>query len=600
MMFLAGTAGLLSGCQDLEEVRAYAPEDVVAPVLGNLPSEIVITAQNMALETVEFTWQDADFGVDTQVSYSVEASLGNGEPLPLFIGFADTSTEQPYDALNAKLALAVEDGGLGVPVDTPTAVDFYVSATIGTGYVKVYSAPKTITMTVTAAERVYPTIKVVGNYCGWSHGTAQKLFSFTGDEVKYEAMVDFGEKAADGWKISAGVDDWTDSGNYGLDGNAPAPAAEAASITLINSGSSSDIKAYSKRFYHIGFDRSTLTLTKDMSFDRLGAIGDATPAGWDEDGDGDVAMEFDPVKQRFWVDLTLVEGSIKFRADNVWGEYEWGGDANGNLELKGGNIAVPAGNYRIYVDLNNSDGMTYELNAADYGTGGGTPPEPPQRAAWYLHGQTVATPDWGETAFVGAGTDGFKLVGVEVAANSEFLYKTGDESTWMGPAASLGTSPYPVTVGEGFEISTDKVNAVIAAAGTYDYWLLPKQNVAYVMTAGEKPFFVADSWGIVGSLTAWDEMGDMSMTAEGDYLVRKNVFIGTDYEFKIRFNNAWDDSKNYGLEADGVVEPDAATPVITSGGSKNMKVSAEGVYDIYFDLAGETLWVMTAGETPTR
>jgi hypothetical protein len=36
------------------------------------------------------------------------------------------------------------------------------------------------------------------------------------------------------------------------------------------------------------------------------------------------------------------------------------------------------------------------------------------------------------------------------------------------------------------------------------------------------------------------------MSEEGAYLVRKGVVLTTASEFKIRFNNAWDDSKNYG------------------------------------------------------
>ncbi len=590
MMFLAGAAVLLSGCQDLEGEQAYAPENVVAPVLGNLPAEIVITAQNMALETVNFTWQPADFGVSTQVNYSVEASYGDGGPQPLFIGLAETSTEQVYEALNTKLALAVEDGGFGVPVDTPSAVKFYISATIGTGYVKVYSEPKTVMVTVTAAERVFPKIWVIGDYCGWNHGNSQFMYDFTGNGL-FEAIVDFGEKAANGFKLT-GADNW-DNGNWGTDGDAPAPEPEAASITLIDSGGSGNISAYSQRFYRFKFDRSSLTLTKDLSFDRLGVIGSATPTGWDSDTE----MQFDPVKQRFWVDMTLVEGEIKFRANAAW-DHDWGG-ANGIVEYKGGNIVVPAGNYRIYVNMNNSAAMTYELNADDYGTGEITPPEPPEepeRAAWYLHGQTAATPDWGETPFVGAGTDGFKLTGIEVAANSQFLFKSGDDSQWIGPLKQGSDDPFTVTVGTAFTTSSDKVNANIEPAGTYDYWFLPKQNIAYVMTAGEKPGVVPDSWGIVGNLTDWGGgVGDFAMVEENGYQVRKNIWLGTDYEFKVRQGNDWNGTDK-GTDSTDPVEINTGFAT----GANNIKVATEGLYDIYFDETASMIYIMTAGEVPAE
>lgn len=46
-MMLAAATGLLSACQKLDEVKAYDPDKVVAPVLHALPGEIVITPDNM-------------------------------------------------------------------------------------------------------------------------------------------------------------------------------------------------------------------------------------------------------------------------------------------------------------------------------------------------------------------------------------------------------------------------------------------------------------------------------------------------------------------------------------------------------------------------
>ena len=38
--------------------------------------------------------------------------------------------------------------------------------------------------------------------------------------------------------------------------------------------------------------------------------------------------------------------------------------------------------------------------------------------------------------------------------------------------------------------------------------------------------------------------------------------------------------------------------VISSGGSQNMKVQLDGTYDIYFDLANSTVYVMSQGRPP--
>ena len=585
---LAAAAGLFVACQKLDEAKVFSPEQVVSPVLHALPAEIAITAENMG-EIQTFTWDAADFGVLTQINYSIEAAVGDEAPVVLFSDLTGTSTEQPYESINTKLVYDV-----GVEPDTPTAVNFYVSATIGTDYKKVYSEPVSVTMTVTKAERVYPTVWVIGDYCGWSHDNSQFLFSFLDDEINYEGVIDFGEKAANGFKLT-GIAGWDDSCNWGLDGEAEKPEAEASSITLISSGGSGNIDIYSKRFYRFAFDRSSLTLTKSLSFDQLGIVGDGV-GSWDND----LVMEFDAKTQRFWVDATLVAGEIKFRLDGAW-DTAFGSATEGMLD-SGDNIKVPAGNYRIYVNLNNSAAMTYELNAEDYGQGGEEPEPEPEVADWYIHGQTVATPEWGPTAMESASSNivAYKAANVEVAANSEFLFKSGDESQWIGADASLagGDGRYTCTIGAAFAVSANKVNAVVADAGTYDYWLLPDAGRAYVMAAGVKPEYVPETWGIVGNLTGWGDLGDFSLSEEGAYLVRRGVALKTTDEFKIRYNNAWDDSKNYGTASGGAIDINTAVAVITSGGSQNMKVQLDGTYDIYFDLAGSTLYVMSEGKTP--
>ena len=587
---LAAAAGLFVACQKLDEAKVFSPEQVVSPVLHALPAEIVITSENMG-EIQTFTWDAADFGVLTQINYSIEAAVGDEAPVVLFSDLTGTSTEQPYESINTKLVYDV-----GVEPDTPTAVNFYVSATIGTDYKKVYSEPVSVTMTVTKAERVYPTVWVIGDYCGWSHDNSQFLFSFSEDGVNFEGIIDFNEKAANGFKLT-GIAGWDDSCNWGLDGEAEKPEAEASSITLISSGGSGNIDIYSKRFYRFAFDRNSLTLTKSLSFDQLGIVGDGV-GSWDND----LVMEFDAKTQRFWVDATLVAGEIKFRLDGAW-DTSFGSATEGMLD-SGDNIKVPAGNYRIYVNLNNSAAMTYELNAEDYGQGGEEPePEPePEVADWYIHGQTVATPEWGPTAMESASSNiaAYKAADVEVAANSEFLFKSGDESQWIGADASLagGDGRYTCTIGAAFAVSANKVNAVVADAGTYDYWLLPDAGRAYVMAAGVKPEYVPETWGLIGNITGWGDLGDFSLSEEGAYLVRRGVALKTTDEFKIRYNNAWDDSKNYGTASGGAIDINTAVAVITSGGSQNMKVQLDGTYDIYFDLAGSTVYVMSEGKTP--
>ena len=107
-------------------------------------------------------------------------------------------------------------------------------------------------------------------------------------------------------------------------------------------------------------------------------------------------------------------------------------------------------------------------------------------------------------------------------------------------------------------------------------------------------------WGLVGTITGWGEKPDFYMDEVGaDLYVRRGVALTTDDSFKIRFNDEWKDDKNYGLETAGVVELNVGFAVITSGGSGDMKVPADGTYDVYFSLAEEKVWVMTEGQVPS-
>ena len=595
---LAAAAGLLCACQELEMVQAYAPEDVVAPVLhSTLPEEIVVTSDNMGTP-VTFTWDAADFGVKTQINYSVVAAY-NSDTLAVMTGLSSTSAELTYEALNTPLALAVEDGGLGVPSGTPTEVQFMISATIGSTFGTYYSEGVPVMMTVTQAERTYPMIYVIGEFCGWADGQTQELFSFSGDETTYSGVIGFGGKASSGFKIRGTATGWSDDSNWGTDGNAPAPDAEAKSITLISSSGSGNISAYSKNFYRFSFNRSTLVLTNELSFDALYLVGSAAGLTWDS-SKPENQMTFDTERQLFYIDYTLNEGDeIKVLTDNgTW----FGGTADGGLNTQD-NIKIPAsGNYRVYINLNNPDEMTWELNADDYGTGGDEPePGPEPEYDWAVYGNTADSgSDWVDTPMT-TKSSMFGVVNVAIPAGGEFLFRDAAQSTYLGPLSSYTTdgSAYTVMVGEGFEVSTDKVNARIADAGSYDFWYVPAVDMAYVAATGEKVGVVPDTYGLVGSVNDWGNsgVGDLAMSEEGGYFVIKGVRLTAKDGFKIRYNNDWDAGINCGVSS-GAIDIDTGVQLINDGGSGNISITLEGTYDIYFDKDNLLVYIMTEGSAP--
>ena len=120
--------------------------------------------------------------------------------------------------------------------------------------------------------------------------------------------------------------------NYGSDAADGNLQAGGANIPIATEGD-----------YAITLDLST-PLEYTYRVDMWGIIGSATPGEWVSDTD----MTWDPVGEVFTVTLDLVDGEMKFRANDDWG-YNLGG-VPGSLEIDGGNIAVTAGNYTITLD----------------------------------------------------------------------------------------------------------------------------------------------------------------------------------------------------------------------------------------------------------
>ena len=582
---MAAAIGMIAGCQKPEMVQISAPEDVVAPVLSPV-ADINITAANLGLESVTFEWSAADFGAQTQVNYAIEvAAAGQSDKVVVTSGVTETSAVVSYESLNAVLLY-----DLGLASGIAENVDFYVSAKVGE-YAKVYSAPVTASATVTQAEKEYPKLTVAGSYAynNWSPGKGQFVYDFEGTDAKYSGVIDFGEDvSALQFKFVGAA--WGENEFSVPSGEAQAP--EAAELPLV-AGGGDNIAAYTThRFYSLTLDKNTPKVIKNFSFNSLGVIGDATPTGWDADTD----MEFNAAKQRFYVDLTLIDGKIKFRADDDWA-VNWGG-ADGVLSAGGADIAVAAGNYRIYVNLNDPANPTYELNAKMYGqdenAGNTTPepepePEPTPVTGWSLIG---AFNEWSGDLMLASDGTFYVIKGAELEGELKFR-KDGDWTVNFG----LGEGEFAADTELSLAANGANINVT---AGTYDVYLDEANAKAWFITDGSYPGGgaapEASEWGVVGQVNGW-AAPDITMykTATEGLFVAYNVAM-PDGGFKIRANGEWNDAANYGLEGGkGNVEVDHAYDVITGGGSGDMILVA-GNYDIWFDLTDTKVYIMTPGK----
>ena len=587
---MAAAAAMVAGCYKPEMNQIAAPEDVVAPVLEAVEGPIEITPSNMVDGVVAFTWSAADYGVPTQINYSLEAATTAAPDSKVTItsGITTTSAEVDYETLNAILFndLKLADG---VAED----VNFCIGVKVGE-YAKIYSNVVTVSCKVTAAEKTYPTLTVAGSYAynNWTPGKGQFVFDFDGTDTKYSGVIDFGEDvSALQFKFVGAA--WGQNEFSVPSGEAQ--AAEAAELPLV-AGGGDNISAYTThRYYSLTLDKATPKVIKNFSFNSLGVIGDATPTGWDADTD----MQFNADKQRFYVDITLIDGTIKFRVDDAW-TLDWGG-ADGLLEKGGANIAVTAGDYRIYVNLNDPAKPTYELNAKMYGkdepTSGTTTPEPepeptPTVQGWGLVGEYNS---WGGTPDIMLASDGTYLVakGVELSGQVKFRKDGGWDVNFGAPG---DVEPVEIAVNTELELAAGGKNFTIAA-GTYDVYLDDANAKAWFINDGSYPGGGAalemSEWGLIGSLAACNNWSaNIPLYVSGDYAVAKGVVFAAGDQFKFRKGETWGTELVY----EGTVSADSE--YACKAGSGNSTIAEAGTYDVYLALTLDKFYVMTPGKTP--
>ena len=590
---MAAAAAMVAGCYKPEMNQIAAPEDVVAPVLEAVEGPIEITPSNMVDGVVAFTWSAADYGVPTQINYSLEAATAAAPDAKVTItsGITTTSAEVDYETLNAILY-----NDLGLADGVAEDVNFSIGVKVGE-YAKIYSNAVTVSCKVTAAEKTYPTLTVAGSYAynNWTPGKGQFVFDFDGTDTKYSGVIDFGEDvSALQFKFVGAA--WGQNEFSVPSGEAQ--AAEAAELPLV-AGGGDNIAAYTThRYYSLTLDKTTPKVIKNFSFNSLGVIGDATPTGWDADTD----MQFNADKQRFYVDITLIDGTIKFRVDDAW-TLDWGG-ADGLLEKGGANIAVTAGDYRIYVNLNDPANPTYELNAKMYGkdepTSGTTTPEPepeptPTVQGWGLVGEYNS---WGGTPDIMLASDGTYLVakGVELSGQVKFRKDGGWDVNFGAPGE---VEPVEVAVNTELELVAGGKNFTIAA-GTYDVYLDDANAKAWFINDGSYPGGGAalemSEWGLIGSLAACNNWSaNIPLYVSGDYAVAKGVAFAAGDQFKFRKGETWGTELTY----EGQITIDAKLDLIDgTGGKQNSSIADAGTYDVYLANDLSAFYVMTPGKTP--
>lgn len=624
MILAAASVIMAAGCQE-EKLVQLNPDDVIVPVLHNpgFPETITITPSNQG-EEICFTWNAAHAGIGTQMNYAVEMYLdAKGKKAALSGGVASTTTTVKYEDLNYSLVY-----GLGaVPLESVN-VKFCISAAVGVR--KFYSDPISVNIIPTNAPKQYPHIYFIGSYCGWNHTETQLLYDYAENGLSYQGLIDFGEDfmttTSGGFKLTpeanwnaewAEPEAWTDEYKEAVaDGTLEKDLDE---VEFGTAGGDCSRYSESHRYYHFTFSAETNTFMMETYFDA---------AKLNFDGE-EIDLVFNPARhsQYFYADV-VVKGESKFNVsllsleNEVLEEHVALGadetDTEGLLvvaeaAVKDVTVPVEPGNYRLYINMNNWDAVTYEFDAEKYGTEEGS-------------GVVVETyKGWGICGYMNKWKGDVPM---------EF-----DEQTrwWVAKKVYLeydyefhfrkdGASAI-VFKGGGFkkDVATmqkrDGDNIIIGESGYYDIYLDATNGCCWFCTPGNTPSGQASpvrpddtaDWSICGSMTEWSGEGSAAGTVPdiwmkniglqmGEKTVQFHFAEGVELkagdEFKFRYLYRFDISEK--TVPVSSVAAGIYYPLQDGKNYGNIVVSEDGIYDIYITTDLKYIYFMAAGELPSE
>jgi hypothetical protein len=553
----------------------YDPANVSVQTLGDIAG-VELSADGDALTT---TFNPADFKQTVASGYTLYASKAADMADKVKVSASISIDENKIGHISIKQpamnSLIFALGGVAEEAFTVyfqleggivNDKNVIIAATIVNS--NIVAATFTPYSTIILDKDLYPHVYPIGGIDilgSWSH---DKVFQFIYDYNKsgdtYTGLLDLGEKHADGVEFKfTGEASWDDStGNWGV---AEGQEKEAGEIQLEN-GSSTNISQYgANRFYMFSLNTGSLVLTKKYGFNNVGIVGAFN--GWNQ-ADPDMKMTYNIYLHRFYIDQTFAENTeLKFTCDDKW-ELNWGG-SDGEIAGGGSNIAVEAGSYRVYLDLNHG---TYELSSSMYGkdepTGQDTPepgPEPTYQG-WGIIGEFN---EWGGDA---AMTEA-KGIWTGYFTNTENgAFKFRKDADWAVNYGAPGdVEPYMVTLGT-------PINAVAggknlgAPAGFYKAVLDLSNEAAPTITITE-----GNVYSLIGEINGESWTKDFELTEKDGVWTSPVVTISGG--FKIRHNFSWADENTYGVGGDFTPTPGEPFTAVQPGG--NISVPA-GDYKVQF------------------
>jgi starch-binding outer membrane protein SusE/F len=346
------SAILVASCStdDVEDrpvIDAVDAPVMVSPTNGSIYN---LSVENSTKLAERFVWSDANFGGDVEINYAVQMDVaGNEFASPVELGSVNSENQ---------LAVSVEtlNGAtlsLGAVPFNATPYEVRVKASVGSMVMLSNSTPITVSAYTTEAPKLFLVgsfLEASGYGSDWTPENGVPIAATGYGETKFEGYVNIA--VADANFLILPINDGT-----GWDGKIGTTEKGVYNEQLVVGGEDIGAPTDAPGYYYVKADTEALTFS--MVKTSWAVTGSATPNGWPGDdpvATADQDMTYNTDTKVWEIDVNLVPGEFKFRANDNWdlnigpdndddGFLNYGGMDNFNVDVEG--------NYHIELDLSN-------------------------------------------------------------------------------------------------------------------------------------------------------------------------------------------------------------------------------------------------------
>jgi len=527
---------IFAGCEDDTIIQQTTPDGLFLtdPGIGVL----VIDQQNGANQAFNITWTDNE---NASATYDVELATDDLFQDAISIGTSDTNSfVLSRDALNTFVGTINSNVFIENTVYLRVSAGSLISNFVSFVIIPIQDEPEMLSPT--GGENFMPTVETSAEEAmnvSWLFLTDQNLTIDYTVEIAL-AGTDFATVAEVGTVTNMFNLSVTNSGLNNAAIDAGIPVEGTGDLDLRVKASYMDLDQNMVEVYS---EVRTFTMTTYLSVLDLSTTWGVVGSAANDWGNGGPDLPFWETGTSGVIAayVSLIDGEIKFRENNMWGTDYGDSDGDGILDQNANNnIAVSAGDYKITIDLND---LSYTIEPFSLGIVG---------SAFNNWG---ASPDF--MLQYDQYSDTFR--GIATLLDGEMKFRMNNDwgqDNWGDANADgiLDMDPdnnISVTAG---------IYIVIVDLNTLEYSLEEIQNV----------------WGLVGSaFNNWGATPDAQFNRDwskpfNDAWILENVTL-LDGEFKIRPNNTW--GNDYGdATGDGILDQDSNNNIAVTAGNYTIEL----------------------------